>query len=515
EPSRRVRAVGDRALLVQCGSLEEVMDLHAELVDHPLRGQVDVLAAATTVLVVTTGRPAAARLTAELEALRPPHVARTTSRVVTLDTVYDGADLGPVSAALGASEDALVRAHSSSTWTAAFGGFAPGFAYLVSDDWPFDVPRRPSPRIAVPDGSVAVAARYSAAYPRSTPGGWQLLGRTDAALWDVGRTPPALVTAGVQVRFRPVRALAHAALSLEPVAGPAGSVPSAGGLVVVQPGPLSLVEDLGRVGHLDLGVSPSGAADRASAVRANRLVGNGRAAAVVETVFGGLLLEALGDQVVAVTGATGGLLVHRPGDAATAGGADRETPFLLRSGEVLELLAPVSGLRSYVGVRGGVDVTPVLGSRSSDVLSGLGPPALQAGTILPVGSEVTGAVGEREAVAEDDDPGRFQVVVGPRADLLPEGALTQLCSQEWRVADASNRVGLRLSGPPLRLSGPTELASEGVVRGAVQIPPSGLPVIFLSDHPVTGGYPVVAVVHDTDLDRLAQLRPGDPVHLVR
>ena len=534
---RAVRVVGERALLVECASLQDVMAVHAALRAAPRAGQTDVLAAAATVLVRTSDPLATARLAAELADMSLPAPPRRgdddldratgacrpdgTDETVVIDTVYDGEDLARVAELTGLSVGAVVRRHSSTVWTAAFAGFAPGFAYLVADGSGLEVPRRAEPRTVVPAGAVALAAGFSAVYPRASPGGWQLIGRTAARMWQLDRERPALVAPGGTVRFRIARdslVLTRRGTVREAVDPPRPDVQtrSGAGLAVLATGAQSLVQDLGRPGYLDLGVSPSGAADRAAARGANRLVGSPRDAAVVETVLGGLMLRADGDQVVAVTGAPTPLTVR---EASTGRLRDQPfaTPFVLRSGDVLELGAPPWGLRSYVGVRGGIDVPPVLGSRSTDVLSGIGPDPLLTGTVLPVGDPHRATtVGHPEPLLDHPaGPVTVQVVEGPRADWFTPVELHRLFTQEWLVTARSNRVGLRLAGEPMHRTVVRELPTEGMVVGAVQVPESGQPVVFLPDHPVTGGYPVVAVVRDRHLDRLGQLRPGDRLRFTR
>ncbi|MVA76576.1 5-oxoprolinase/urea amidolyase family protein [Auraticoccus sp. F435] len=268
-------------------------------------------------------------------------------------------------------------------------------------------------------------------------------------------------------------------------------------LTVVEPGPLTTVQDAGRPGQGALGIGRSGACDRAAHRLANRLVGNPEDAAVLEVTFGGLVLRAGTDVLVALTGA------RCPGTPHLA-------PTWLPAGAELRLAPPTSGLRTYLAVRGGVDVEPVLGSRSTDVMSGLGPPALRAGDRLPVGEPTLPLPGVDLAPVAEPPAGTVQVRVlpGPRRDWFDDSAWELLLGQEYRVSSDSNRVGVRLEGEPLQRGRQGELPSEGMVRGALQIPPSGVPVLFLADHPVTGGYPVVGYVADPDVDRCAQLRPG-------
>ncbi|MBS4752388.1 biotin-dependent carboxyltransferase family protein [Nocardioides sp. zg-ZUI104] len=262
-----------------------------------------------------------------------------------------------------------------------------------------------------------------------------------------------------------------------------------------------LVQDAGRPGHAAIGVGASGAADRASYALGNRLVGNEAGAACLEIVLGGLEVEATATTWVCVTGAPAPLLLD--GRAEPSGAV-----LALRPGARLRLDVPASGLRSYLAVRGGLDVPMVLGSRSRDTLAGLGPAPLAPGDVLAVGDRAAASplVDAVPATSYDDTP-VLRVVPGPRADRVAD--LARLVAECWRVGAASDRVGLRLEGRGLELVPDRgELPSEGALRGAIQVPPDGGPVVFGPDHPVTGGYPVAAVVLDADTDRLAQLRPG-------
>jgi biotin-dependent carboxylase-like uncharacterized protein len=274
-------------------------------------------------------------------------------------------------------------------------------------------------------------------------------------------------------------------------------------LTVLAPGPLATIQDLGRVGWAAIGVTRSGAADRASAALANRLVGNAPAAAVIEATAGGLRIRAEVGVLVAVTGALAAVHVN---DAPMP----MNGPVRVPPGGVLTLGRPAIGLRTYLAVRGGIDVVPVLGSRSTDTLSGLGPAPLGAGDRLAVGA----ASGDEPfvdvaPVAAPAPAPVLRVLPGPRRDLLAPDAWPTLLRARWTVSSDSDRVGVRLTGPALLRADETELPSEGLVPGAIQVSPDGAPVLFLADHPVTGGYPVLAVVVTADLPVAAQLRPGD------
>jgi biotin-dependent carboxylase-like uncharacterized protein len=263
-----------------------------------------------------------------------------------------------------------------------------------------------------------------------------------------------------------------------------------------------LVQDHGRAGWAHLGVPRSGALDRPAAAFANRLVGNHPDAACLEVLLGGLVVGA--DQAcwIAVSGAPCAVEVDgRPRDFAAA--------VRLPAGSELRLGTPSAGLRSYLAISGGVDVEPVLGSRSTDTLGRLGPAAVVVGDRLPVGTPT----GSPAAVDTPRPPlhGPLRITTGPRADRVDGDAVDLLCRTAYAVSPDSDRIGMRLEGDPLPLVGGAELPSEGIVLGAVQVPPDGRPVVFLADHPTTGGYPVVAVVDERDLWQCAQRRPGEPV----
>jgi biotin-dependent carboxylase-like uncharacterized protein len=275
-------------------------------------------------------------------------------------------------------------------------------------------------------------------------------------------------------------------------------------VTVLDTGPLALVQDLGRPGNGHLGVPPSGALDVPALRLANRLVGNPENAAGLEVLFGGLRLRADCSCTVAVTGPATPVTVNDRG-------RDSHAPMHLASGDVLALGTPATGLRVYLGFAGGVAVPAELGSRSTDVLSGIGPAPLQAGDELPLADPVGVPVGADELGPwPAPDEIRVPVLLGPRDDWF-DGASAQLAAGRWLVSSESNRIGLRCNGPSLRrvaaLDG-AELPSEPVVTGAVQVPASGRPVVFLADHPTTGGYPVIGVVLTSALPALAQARPG-------
>ncbi len=510
-----------------------------------LSGVIDVVPGARTVLVtLEPGSWATAELSERLQslaALPGPDDGGNGNPVAEIGVVYDGPDLADVAALTGLTVGDVIARHAAARYQVGWLGFSPGFGYLTGlDPVLAAVPRLDSPRLSVPAGSVAIAGGLAAVYPAASPGGWRLLGRTSASLWDPGRARPALLLPGMKVRFRPVDRLpegqqigadagvaAHeASLAEQLTVSPAERL-----IQVIQPGPLTTIQDLGRPGLAHIGVPGSGAADPASLRLANRLVGNPDGAACLELTLGRVALRFVSSATAALAGAAAPMRLTVPADPAVqqaAAGHDtvwQPTPgtaFSVPAGAVLRIGPPTSGLRSYLAIGGGIDIPAVLGSRSADSLSGLGPAPLQPGSRLALGSprslpergpgEQLRAVGPPLLMpAMAASAVELRAIAGPRDDWFTPAALETLASWEYLVSAASNRSGLRLTGPPLRRSRPGELPSEGVATGSLQVTHDGQPILLLADHPTTGGYPVIAVIRSADLGLAAQLRPGQRI----
>lgn len=511
------RAAGDSGLLLDT-DLPPAW-LAAAIEQAALPGVIDVIPGAATVLVLTEPRATDfAELAAAIAALPVAEPATGAAEVIEIPVHYDGADLADVADLTGLSVAEVIAAHAGGRYTVGWLGFSPGFGYLRGLDQRLAcVPRLATPRVAVPAGSVAIAAGLAAVYPRVSPGGWRLLGHTTVRMWDQDREPAALLAPGRHVRFV---AESRRRTVLGPIAAEAagrvqaGDSPTVGEgpcLEVIKPGLLATVQDLGRRGLGAIGVPPSGAADPVSLIAANRLVGNPDASAGLELTLGRAVFRCHGDLTFAVTGAPATVTIDRD-----AGAGPEPVSFGTRleaaAGSVVGIGAPRTGLRCYLAVAGGVVVPAVLGSRSADLLSGLGGGPLQPGAVLPIGTDgasAGGGLGTATRIIERGGVAELHVTGGPRLDWFEADALDRLCSGAYTVTPASNRTGLRLAGEPMRRSSDAELPSEGVVTGALQVPPDGLPILLLADHPTVGGYPVIAVVISADLGLAAQLRPGD------
>ncbi|MBN9207398.1 MAG: 5-oxoprolinase/urea amidolyase family protein [Microbacterium ginsengisoli] len=547
-----LRPMGEAAVLVEVDTLDAALALHASLAASVVPGVHELVPAARTVLVRfdprATTRAAVARWVTDAAASPPRDAAP--AAVTVLEVVYDGDDLDETARLLGVDAPALVAAHTGAEWTVAFTGFAPGFGYLVRADWPFDVPRLDAPRTRVPVGSVGLAGAFSGAYPRATPGGWRLIGRTDAPLFDPRGARPALLEPGAAVRFVSARDVVRGAVRADAAGGtvaepgrapgapnpepamPGPALDSARGTPAAAPGALTTpnveptaprrafevlrvgvsatLQDLGRPHLAHLGIARSGALDRAALRVANRLVGNVEGDAGIEVVGGGTALRATCDLWVAVTGAWGEVTVDRVPIGAYVATA-------WPAGSVLEIGWPRRGIRTIVAVRGGVDVPLEAGSRATDTLSALGPAPLGAGDLLSIGADPASPIPVVDAFpwTAPAETLELPVALGPRDDWFTRTAVDALFARPWRVSTDSDRVGMRLDGPLLARTRDGELPSEGMVPGALQVPPSGRPTILLADGPVTGGYPVIGVIPDAVLGLLAQAAPGTVLHFTR
>ena len=568
---RRILPAGQDALLVETGDLRHALGLYhalnaamedavsanasaGESVVSPaptrqFAAVTELVPAAQTVLVRFDPRRIRAASLAEAIMTLPdtPDEAQE-HRTVTVPVIYDGEDLEAVAQLLGISADEVVARHTGTPWTAAFGGFAPGFTYLVDGDPIFDVPRRTTPRLVVPSGAVGLAGRFSGVYPRESSGGWQLIGRTAMPMWDVHADPPAAIMPGDRVTFHAERDQAIMTdiarqrrtptdRDIRANTGNSGSGSESTtcdhGLRADRPGLLALFEDEGRHASA-MGVAGSGACDMPAYRLANMLVGNPPDAPAIELTAGDAAFTAIGNVVVAVTGAPVDLCITGnatsgadPGHKTIRQSLHRQEAIILHDGETLTIGVPCAGLRDYLAIRGGFIAPMTLGSASRDTMSGIGPAPLAAGDTLIAGtSDSLRSVGRPcewnghlptgtmhhagpQAIGGADHPVWLDVMLGPHDDWFTPAAIGTLFGTTWRVAAQSNRTGLRLNGPqPLEREDTRELPSEGMVPGSLEVPGSGQPVLFLRDQPVTGGYPVIAVLTLDALALAAQLPPG-------
>ncbi len=283
------------------------------------------------------------------------------------------------------------------------------------------------------------------------------------------------------------------------------------GMRVLKPGPFSTFQDLGRSGRGHQGVARSGAFDKRAHELANRLVGNERTAATIEILFGPTEFAITGNVIVAVCGTDAVISILSPDHGTRSEGVN--IAFVTHKGERVTIQSPTVGLRTYLSVRGGFDVVPVLGSRSYDSLGKIGPPPLRRNDDLGVGTLVDNEPRfETVPTRNNDEEVRLSFVLGPRHDWLTPESLASLESRNWTITTASNRTGVRFSGTALNRN-PNELPSEAMIPGAIQLPLDGQPIVLGPDCGTTGGFPVIGVLTHDALCRLGQKRPGDTVQL--
>ncbi|MBB3944442.1 KipI family sensor histidine kinase inhibitor [Rhizobium skierniewicense] len=499
-------------ILVELDDLDQTLALFASLEANPVEGVEETVPAARTLMIrfrpETIGAQALAAeiATRDLSAKIAP-----SDNLVEIPVRYDGEDLADVAELTGLSVEEVIRRHTDSEFTVAFCGFAPGFGYLVGGDPALHVPRRKSPRTRIPMGSVALAGAFSGVYPQNSPGGWQILGTTPLKMWDIDRDPGALFQPGYRVRFfdmdKADRNIDIPAAK-PAVAKPVANTEAAHFDVLAAPMP-AVFQDLGRFGQTGQGVSASGALDRSALNTANRIVGNPANTACLEITLGGFSFKSTSRAVIGVAGAS--CIITVKSDAYSVE-ANPYMPISLEAGDVVTFGNPAKGMRCYLAVRGGFEVAPVLGSTSTDTLAVVGPDTVTAGSILNLKKNKNGlsSVSIDEVPAFDlpqvGDVVTLDVVMGPRTDWFTQRGIETLTSQLWQVTPQSSRVGIRLAGEtPLERKDSAELPSEGTATGAIQIPHSGQPVLFLADHPLTGGYPVIGAVAEYHLDLAGQI----------
>ncbi len=514
DTSMRFLPVRDDSILVELADLAEALALFDALETNPVDGIREIIPAARTLLIAfDPSMISNDALTDAVAALAGGERKAASGPLVEIPVRYDGEDLGEVATILGMSVADVIRLHGESEYVAAFTGFAPGFAYLSGGDQRLNVPRRKSPRTRVPAGAVGLAGEFSGIYPKTSPGGWQLIGTTPLAMFDIDRAPASLLQPGSRVRFRDMAAdkayevSAPAKTATAPVAASYSNC----AIEVLAVGLPVLFQDLGRAGQANQGISVSGAVDRSSFKAANRLVGNPVGTPALEISLGGFRFRMRGRGVMAVTGALAPITI-----ATTAGKkltAAHGEAIALDDGDIVSLGQPTAGMRSYLALRGGFDVTPVLGSAATDTLAQIGPAALGAGAVIGIHPPVLGSTVAAPELPAFDMPDTTEtvvldVVMGPRTDWFTQSAVENFLYQEWSVTPQSSRVGIRLSGEALERQNHAELPSEATVRGALQVPASGQPVLFLADHPLTGGYPVIANVARHHLDLAGQIPVG-------
>lgn len=412
--------------------------------------------------------------------------------------VLYGDDLNEVANRLGLSVDQVIGLHGGATYTVAAIGFSPGFPYLIGLPTELRLPRIDTPR-PVSAGSVAIAGDQAGIYPFDSHGGWHVIGQTSINLFDSQKNSPALLSPGDRVRFIAVEKLPPRITISERTS------PSAQGVIeIIEAGPLTSVQDLGRHGYQSIGVTPGGVMDPVAAKVANRLLGNPEDHALLEFAMLGPVLK-----------------FHRACRIALVGGADQRCgrPIEVFAGDTLDLRTLAIGSYGYLAIAGGIDVEPVLGSRSTDLRAKFGGHQgrrLQNGDRLKIGDASKIPRGADWRVLWPCDhaiskPLIIRYIRGMQSDWFDSSSLEIFANSEFHISSKSDRVGIRLDGPKMIHAMDAHMVSQAVVRGSIQVPPDGMPIVLMAECQTIGGYPQIAHVISADLPKFARLGPGSAV----
>ena len=403
-------------------------------------------------------------------------------------------------------------------------GFMPGFPYLGGMDSRLETPRLKTPRTKIPSGSVAIGGSQTGIYPAESPGGWQIIGRTPLKLFDPEKEPSVFFKAGDRIRFVPVDENTFLRLQAEEAARsekkthrPLQRYVCTGGICIISPGISTTVQDAGRKGVSKTGTGENGAMDKISFRAANIIAGNRENAAVLETTLSGPEIRFTTEMTFAITGAD----IHPLLDGKPV---EMYAKIRAAKGSVLKTGFATDGLRSYIAFTGGILEKSILGSRSTNVKGSFGGHygrALIAGDELAVGDETLPdePASDETAVPKKISGMRFlpllpvltlHAVKGAQSAFFTTEEMSAFCSQEFSVAPESDRMGIRLNGKSICLRS-TDIISDSIPLGAVQITSSGLPVIMMADRQTCGGYAKIACVLKKDISLLAQAVPGTKI----
>jgi KipI family sensor histidine kinase inhibitor len=429
----------------------------------------------------------------------------------------NGPDLEDVATFAKLPANAVIDRHCAPEYRVFMLGFLPGFGYMGVVDASIAAPRKATPRMRIPAGSVGIAGRQTGIYPRESPGGWQLIGRTSLRVFDPTREPASLLAPGDRVKFVPSRDPGSGIRDPRGEPRTSGSVipdPRSRSITVLKAGLFTTIQDAGRWGYQDRGVPVSGPMDRQAYRFANARVGNPPDTATLEATVLGPELRFERPAIVAIAGADLSASIN---DNAAA----LDTPHRVLAGSVLRFGERRSGARSYIAIDGGIDVPLVLGSRSTHVVSGLGGlggRALQAGNRVPLG---TSNHRWREPlrfapqVTEVRRGARLRIMRGPQDYHFDDAVFDWLQRTRFTISSQSDRMGYRLSRansdriPTQSRIPPGSMISDATFIGGLQIPPSFDPILLMADRQTTGGYPQIATVITADLSVAGQLAPAD------
>ncbi len=493
-------------ILIASDNMPKLADALDILVDRSLHGITNVVGAGASALVefepTILSFDEVVNLLEDLYHL--PGNQKKEPKSITLDLCFDGEDLDEVLSKSKMSVDQFAKAIFSTSFSVAHFGFAPGFAYLDGLPKALQIDRRPTPRLKVPAGSVAIGGPYFGIYNLETPGGWNIIGRTSARLFDLNQG--MYLARGDEVRFSPSAAPSDSQPGssngtrenhFEPIKNS-----RAHSRLVAQKGRISY-QDLGRNNTGHIGVGKSGAMDPYSHILANLALGNDPNATTLELALSRVSFELLTDTYIVVSGAQGEILIDNRI-------VRHNQVHGILAGQRLDIEMPHQGVYTYFATRGGFLAPHMLASTSTDSLSGIGPELPTIGATLFANPHRQPPFDS--IVSSNDSVKIIKVIPGPNLSKFDPTTIDWFFASDFKISPDCARTGIRLSGLTNNPTSATPLGrSQPLIPGAIQIPPNGEPIVIGRDNPTTGGYPVIACISHFDLGALAQLRPGTRV----
>ncbi len=404
----------------------------------------------------------------------------------------------------------VITLHSERIYLVYMLGFIAGFPYLGGMNKLLSTARKSEPRLKIAAGSVGIAGEQTGIYSLASPAGWQIIGRTPLQLFNPNSDTPFLLKAGDNIKFKPIDLDEyHRIDALQIKETKSEFKPAQASVEIIKTGVQLSIQDNGRRGYAAFGVSESGAIDKFSYQIANALLENDDNVAVLELLYGGAELIFKEDCQIALTGADCGASLN----GKTLANWQSHT---IKQGDNLKFGFAQSGLRAYIAVGGGVDCPLVLGSRATDVKTGIGGlngENLKAGDLLAFKAKKR-TINSRlpvEYIPKYSEKLEIRVIWGPQADYFPVETKEKFLSSTYTIMPESDRMGYRLKGEVLEPLAGADIISDAIVFGSIQVSNNGQPIVMMADHQTTGGYAKIATVITADLDKLAQARADSKV----
>jgi len=408
----------------------------------------------------------------------------------------------------------VINLHTEKEYFIYMLGFSPGFAYLGGMSDKIATPRLEKPRIKVSEGSVGIAGKQTGIYPIESPGGWQIIGRTPIKLYDPKKEFPFLLKSGDYIKFYPINQEQFNEIEKKiDEENYSCRVELYGGFKVIKSGIFNTVQDLGRFGFQQYGMPVSGAMDSCALRIGNRLLGNKEDEAGIEVSTPGLALEALDQTVITITGANFNPTINNSP-------VPMWEAIEVKKGDIITFNQIKSGSRSYLLVAGSVDVPIILGSKSTygrGKVGGLKGRPLKKSDTINIGKtnqELQNIIGRKVSVKNlpaYHEENKVRVILGPQDDYFTKDGLHAFLNSSYEITVNSDRMGYRLKGPKIESKNGSDIITDGIPLGSVQVPRNGMPIVMLADRQTTGGYAKIATVISVDIDKFAQMKPGNKV----